>query len=40
MCFICWSLAGVGLATMAVDKKFNDSKITNYVKTKVLNNKK
>ena len=33
-------MAGVGLATMAVDKKFNGSKVTNYVKTKVLNNKK
>lgn len=36
MCFICWSIAGVGLTAAAIDKKFNHSKITNHIKTKFL----
>lgn len=37
MCFICWGVAGAGLAAAAIDKKYNESKMTNFVKERVFN---
>ena len=34
MCFVCWSLAGIGLTAAAIDKKCNHSRITNKFKNK------
>lgn len=40
MCFICLSVAAVGTAAVAIDKKFNDSKVSNCIKDKLFNTKK
>jgi hypothetical protein len=40
MCFICLSVAAAGTAAVAIDKKYNDSKVTNCIKNKVFNSKK
>lgn len=40
MCFICLSVAAVSTAAVAIDKKFNNSKVTNSIKNKVLTTKK
>lgn len=40
MCFICLSVAAAGTAAVAIDKKFNDSKVSNCIKGKLFNAKK
>lgn len=40
MCIICLSMAVVGTAAVAIDKKYNSSKVANSIKNKVFNDKK
>lgn len=40
MCFICLSVAAAGTAVVAIDKKYNDSKVTDCIKGKLFNSKK
>lgn len=39
MCVVCWTAAIVGGTAVVLDRKYNDSKVTNCIKKKVFKNK-
>ncbi len=40
MCLVCLSVVAAGTAVVAVDKKYNDSKVTDYIEKKLFNSYK
>ena len=40
MCIVCLGAIAAGTAAVAVDKRYNDSRVTNYIKVKISNKKR
>lgn len=37
MCLVCLSIVAAGTAAVAVDKKYNNSRVTDYIEKKLFN---